>query len=59
VQPIAGSSTTSYIFMADRWNSGNLADSRYIWEPLTVSGTSASITCRDSWTIDAATGAVS
>jgi hypothetical protein len=58
IQPIAGSSTTSYIFMGDRWNSGNLTDSRYIWEPLTVNGTTASIACRDSWTIDTATGVV-
>lgn len=56
IQPVAGSSTTSYIFMGDRWNSDNLSDSRYIWEPLTVSGTTASIACRDSWTIDTETG---
>jgi hypothetical protein len=58
IQPVAGSSTTSYVYLGDRWNSGNLTDSRYIWQPLTVNGTSASITCRDSWTIDTATGAV-
>lgn len=58
IVPVSGSSTTSYIFLGDRWNSGNLADSRYIWEPLTVSGTSASLTCRDSWTIDTSTGVV-
>ncbi len=58
IQPIAGSSTTSYIFMGDRWNSGNLTDSRYVWEPLSVSGTTASITCRDSWTVDTATGVI-
>ncbi|AVT32950.1 hypothetical protein C6361_29745 [Plantactinospora sp. BC1] len=56
IQPVAGSSRTSYIFMGDRWNSGNLTDSRYQWQPLTISGTTASITCRDSWTIDTATG---
>lgn len=56
ILPVAGSSTTSYIYMGDRWNSGNLTDSRYIWEPLTIGGTTASMTCRDSWTIDASTG---
>ncbi|MEV6850358.1 family 43 glycosylhydrolase [Actinoplanes sp. NPDC051411] len=56
IMPVAGSSRTSYIFMGDRWNSGNLTDSRYIWEPLTISGTTASMACRDSWTIDASTG---
>jgi hypothetical protein len=59
IQPVAGSSTTSYVFMGDRWNSGNLSDSRYIWEPLTVSGSTASITCLGSWTIDAQTGTTS
>ena len=57
IVPIQGSSTTTYMFMADRWNSGNLTDSRYIWEPLTINGTTASITCHTSWNIDTATGA--
>jgi hypothetical protein len=56
ILPVAGSSTTSYIYMGDRWNSGNLTDSRYIWEPLTISGTTVSMACRDSWTVDASTG---
>src|SRR5689334_5795958 len=36
---VAGSSTTSYIFLGDRWNPTTLSDSRYIWEPLSISGT--------------------
>ncbi len=58
ILPVAGSSTTSYLFLGDRWNSGNLADSRYVWEPLNVSGTTASISCQASWTVDTATGTV-
>jgi hypothetical protein len=58
ILPVAGSSTTSYLFLGDRWNSGNLADSRYVWEPLSVSGTTASISCQASWTVDTATGTV-
>jgi hypothetical protein len=58
ILPINGSSTTSYIFLGDRWNSSNLSDSRYVWEPLTISGTTVSMTCRTSWTIDTATGVV-
>jgi hypothetical protein len=58
IQPIAGSTTTSYVFMADRWNSSNLSDSRYIWEPLNISGTTASISCLDSWTVDTQTGVI-
>ena len=33
VQPVQGLRDT-FIFMADRWNSTNLPDSRYIWLPL-------------------------
>jgi hypothetical protein len=58
IQPVAGSSTTSYVFMADRWNGNNLTDSRYIWEPLNVNGTTASVSCLASWDIDAQTGVV-
>ncbi|HKT05476.1 MAG TPA: ricin-type beta-trefoil lectin domain protein [Rugosimonospora sp.] len=57
ILPVAGSSTTSYVFLGDRWNSGNLADSRYVWEPLSISGTAVSMSCPANWTIDTATGA--
>jgi hypothetical protein len=56
ILPVSGSSTTSYVFLGDRWNSGNLADSRYVWDPLSISGTTVSMSCRTSWTIDTATG---
>ncbi len=59
ILPVVGTSTTTYMFLGDRWNSNNLTDSRYIWEPLTVSGTTVSMTCATSWKIDAATGIVS
>jgi hypothetical protein len=55
---VSGSSGTSYLFMADRWNATSLWDSRYMWEPLTISGTNVSMTCRSSWTVDTATGVV-
>jgi hypothetical protein len=58
ILPVSGSTTTSYVFLGDRWNSTNLTDSRYVWEPLTISGTTATMTCQSSWTIDTATGAV-
>jgi hypothetical protein len=58
ILPVSGSSGTSYIYLGDRWNASNLADSRYIWEPLTISGTTVSMTCQTSWTIDTATGSV-
>jgi len=56
ILPVTGSSTTTYVFLGDRWNSGNLTDSRYIWEPLTISGTTVSMTCSTSWKIDTSTG---
>jgi hypothetical protein len=55
---VAGSSTTSYIFLGDRWNGNNLTDSRYMWQPLTISGTNVSMTCQSSWNIDTVTGSV-
>ena len=58
ILPVSGSSTTSYVFLGDRWNPNNLADSRYVWEPLTISGTTASMSCPASWTVDTATGTV-
>lgn len=58
ILPVSGSSTTSYMFLGDRWNSSNLGDSRYVWQPLTINGTTVSMSCPASWTIDTATGAV-
>jgi hypothetical protein len=58
ILPVSGSSGTSYLFLGDRWNGSNLPDSRYIWEPLTISGTNVSMTCQSSWTIDTATGLI-
>jgi len=56
VLPVIGSNNTTYVFLADRWNSSNLTDSRYVWLPLTITGTTVSMTCATSWKIDAATG---
>lgn len=57
ILPVQGSSTTTYMFLGDRWSPSSLWDSRYIWEPLTINGTTVTLTCYSSWTIDAATGA--
>ncbi|WP_456238644.1 RICIN domain-containing protein [Plantactinospora sonchi] len=62
VLPIQGSSTTSYLYMGDRWAgawSGPVGDSQYVWLPITFpSATSMSLTWYPSITIDAATGTV-
>ncbi|MEK0317813.1 family 43 glycosylhydrolase [Cohnella sp. 56] len=56
---VQGSSATSYIYVGDRWNSSTLGDSRYVWLPLTLNGTTASMDYYDNISVDAATGAVS
>jgi hypothetical protein len=57
VLPVQGSSTTTYMFMGDRWNATNLGTSTYVWQPLEINGTSLSLpTFHASWTIDTATG---
>jgi len=38
-----------FIFMADRWNAGNLPDSRYVWLPLRVADGKVEIVWRDAW----------
>jgi hypothetical protein len=58
ILPVTGSSTTSYVFLGDRWNPTTLSDSRYVWQPLTINGATVSMTCRSSWTIDTTTGVV-
>lgn len=37
VLPVSGMQNT-FLFMADRWNSHDLTDSRYVWLPLTMDG---------------------
>lgn len=60
IMTVTGSSTTSYIYMADRWNPLNLSDHKFIWLPLTLNDTAAtaSLNWYTSWSIDAATGTV-
>lgn len=47
----------SFMYMGDRWFSANLMKSSYIWLPLTISGTTASMnTNYVNWVIDPNTG---
>lgn len=49
---------SSFIFMGDRWVSSNLMASTYVWLPLTISGSTASLpTNYLNWVIDPSTGA--
>ncbi|WP_369931365.1 RICIN domain-containing protein [Plantactinospora sp. BC1] len=62
VLPIQGSSTTSYLYMGDRWAgawSGPVNDSQYVWLPITFpSSTSMRLDWYPSITIDASTGTI-
>ncbi len=53
VLPVPGRAGT-YIFMADRWNPGNLEDSRYVWLPLRFDPTGRpQLRWVDSWNLPA------
>lgn len=58
ILPVTGRKTTSYVYVGDRWKPQNLADSRYIWLPLTISNGAMSLAPDRPWTIDAATGII-
>jgi hypothetical protein len=55
---VQGSSATSYVYVGDRWTPSALGDSRYVWLPLNLNGTTASMDYYDNINIDTATGAV-
>jgi hypothetical protein len=59
VLPVSGTQGTTYLFMGDRWNPAALGQSTYVWQPLKANGTSLSMTCSSTWTLDAATGLAS
>ncbi|MEO3820281.1 RICIN domain-containing protein [Plantactinospora sp. B24E8] len=62
VLPIQGTSTTSYLYMGDRWAGawgGPVGDSQYVWLPISFpSATSMSLNWYPSITIDVAAGTV-
>lgn len=39
----------AFVYLGDRWNPDNLADSRYVWLPLSVNGDQITMTWHDSW----------
>jgi hypothetical protein len=44
------------MYMGDRWNPSNLADSTYVWLPLTISGDSVSMAWYNGWDLNISTG---
>jgi hypothetical protein len=53
---VTGSQSTTYIFAGDRWNSGNLSKSQYVWLPLTINGTTMSMSNYTQWSLNLGTG---
>lgn len=49
----------NFVYMGDRWVSGNLMRSTYLWLPLTVSNTTATLKDSVNWILDPSTGASS
>ena len=53
---IAGTKTTSVIFMGDLWKPQTQWDSRYLWMPLEIGGGKLSLPEPHEWTLDIAAG---
>ena len=47
----------NFVYMGDRWVGDNLMRSTYVWLPLTISGTTATLKNRVNWTLNPTTGA--
>ncbi|GAB2541506.1 family 43 glycosylhydrolase [Rufibacter soli] len=58
VLPITGSKDTTFMFMGDRWSYPKQASAAtYVWQPLTISGTSLSIPrYQQAWQVNLKTG---
>lgn len=57
VVTVAGTAGTTYIYVGDRWVNGDLPASTLVMQPLTVSGSTESIsTYNPMWELDAAAG---
>ncbi|MFB9238728.1 ricin-type beta-trefoil lectin domain protein [Plantactinospora siamensis] len=59
--PVTGSAGTSYVYVGDRWNAGDLNSSLPVWLPITLNGGTgtAALSWYPSWGIDTATGSTS
>jgi hypothetical protein len=57
--PITGAAGTSYVYVGDRWNSGDLYSSLPVWLPITLTGDgTAALSWYPSWGLDTTTGVV-
>jgi hypothetical protein len=53
---VAGSKTTTVIYMGDRWMPGTLWDSRYVWMPVQIGDGKMTLPKPQPWKIDVRTG---
>lgn len=51
VLPVAGKKD-QFIFLADKWNPGNLKDSRYLWLPIQFKNETPVVEWMDEWRLD-------
>lgn len=52
VLPLPGKPEGRFIYMGDRWNAKDLADSRYVWLPLEIKNNgSISLSWKDRWSL--------
>lgn len=54
--PVQGTSATTFIYAGDRWNTADLGSSPLVWLPLTISGTTVTVSWQNSWTLDLGAG---
>jgi ricin-type beta-trefoil lectin protein/glycosyl hydrolase family 43 len=57
--PITGSAGTSYVYVGDRWNPGDLYSSLPVWLPITLTGDgTAALSWYPSWGLDTTTATI-
>jgi hypothetical protein len=53
---VAGTKTTTVIYLGDQWNKRAIWDSRYLWMPLEIGNGSVRLPAPAKWTLDVTTG---
>ncbi|MER6564263.1 RICIN domain-containing protein [Streptomyces sp. NPDC001027] len=53
---VQGTSGTTYIYAGDRWDTSDLGESKLIWLPLTIRGTTVNLGQYPAWSLDVSAG---
>ena len=53
---VQGTAGTTYIYAGDRWDTSNLGESKLIWLPLTIRGTTVNLGQYPTWSLDVDAG---